>query len=211
MTPGYGDRLVTAPAWEPITLAQAKAHCRVRASHTADDAMFDGVWIPAAREWVETVTRRAIPQQTWELTYDQFPGRQVDDYRPPTWRYGIIRFPRPPLISVDAVSYIGPADTTVYTATTEFQTDTNTEPGRCAPAAYKVWPTTNPLVMKAVKIQYTCGYASAALVPARLKQAVLLMVGHLYENREATAEVAMSRVPFSLRSFAMAAAPWEYK
>src|SRR5947209_7594397 len=112
MSPGYGDKLLTAPVWEPISLSEARSQCRVvDAAFTADDSDLQ-FWIAAAREFVEVVTRRAIPQQSWELTLDQFPGRQVDDYRPPTWRYGIIRVPRPPLISVEAVSYVDPGQQT---------------------------------------------------------------------------------------------------
>lgn len=214
MTPSYGEALVTAPTWEPLTLAQAKAHCRVR--HDRDNDLLSSL-ITAAREHVETVAMRAIPQQKWRYTCDQFPGRQVDDYRPPTWRYGILRLPRPPLQSVTLVAYVDPGQSTqpfTYTtlsAVTDYMVDTNTEPGRLAPAPFVVWPATNPLAFAAVKVEYVCGYASADLVPARLLQAVRLVVGHLYERREDAVEVALTRIPLGARAFIANAATGEYQ
>jgi uncharacterized phiE125 gp8 family phage protein len=214
MSPGYGDKILTPPSWEPVSLAEAKSQCRVVDTSVDDNDI--SFYITAAREFVETVTRRAIPQQQWELTMDEFPGRQVDDYRPPTWRYGIIRVPRPPLISVDLVQYVDPGQSTqpfTYTtlsSITDYQVDANTEPGRIAPAPFTVWPPTNPLAMQAVKVHFTAGWASANLVPARLKQGIRLLVGHLYENREAAIEVALKMIPAGLMAFITSAAHWEY-
>ena len=64
--------------------------------------------------------------------------------------------------------------------------------------------------MQAVRITFTAGWSSAGLVPARLKRAVKLLAGHLYEHREATLEARLERIPAGLRSFITAAAPWEY-
>ncbi len=214
MTPGYGDRILVAPTWEPVSLAEAKSQCRVRAS--IDDAWFSNILIPAAREFVETCTKRAIPQQQWEVSYDAFPGRQSDEYRPPTWRYGIIRMPRPPLISVESVSYISPEQFTppfTYTtlAVSQYMVDIRTEPGRVGPAPSVVWPATNPLVFQAVKVAFTAGWASADLVPARLKMAILLTIAHLYEYREAGLPKAIMLIPVGLRAFISASSTWEYQ
>lgn len=212
-SPGYGDRLLTAPTWEPVSLKEAVSQCRVTQANDYDLLSFQ---ISAAREYVEILTGRAIPQQRWEYTFDEFPGRQVDDYRPPTWRYGIFRVPRPPLITVDSVSYVGPEQSTqpftytVLSPSTDYMVDPNSEPGRLAPAPFTVWPATNPLAFQACKVQVTCGYASASLVPAKLKQAIRLLIAHLYEFRESATDVALSRIPEGLIAFASSAAPWEY-
>jgi uncharacterized phiE125 gp8 family phage protein len=213
LSPGYGETLLTAPTWEPLTVSQVVSQSRLLAQEA--DAELIGAFITAAREWLEERTQRAIPQQQWEYSFDQFPGRQVDDYRPPTWRYGIFRLSRPPLISVDYVKYI--ADTAndppfVYTtlATTEYQVDATTEPGRLAPAPYKVWPTTNALAMGAIKVGVTCGWPTADKVPARIKQALRLLVAHLHENREGTIEEALQALPYGIEAFASSCATWEY-
>ena len=38
--------------------------------------------------------------------------------------------------------------------------------------------------MNALQINFTCGYGSASDVPAAIKQAMLLMIGHLFANRQ---------------------------
>lgn len=57
-------RLITPPAAEPITLAQAKAFLRIE--HTADDVAVSSA-IAAARHFAETYLRTALLPQTWEL------------------------------------------------------------------------------------------------------------------------------------------------
>lgn len=211
----YGEKMVTGPTWEPVTVDELRDQLRI-IGHDADNQVLL-MYLIAAREYVEVLTKRQIPQAQFEYTLDQFPGRYLDDARPPTWRYGIIRLPRPPLISVDTVEYYDTSISVppfVYTtlATTEYQVDTNTEPGRLAPAPFKVWPATSPLAMAAVKVTYTCGYTGPEKVPARLKQAIRLIAAHLYEHREPIVTGAtVANVPYSLKAFASSAAPWEYK
>lgn len=48
-----------------------------------------------------------------------------------------------------------------------------------------------------VIVTFTAGYD---VVPADLRHAVLMLVGHLYENREATASTKLERVPFAVES-----------
>lgn len=214
LTPGYGEKLITAPTWEPVSVAEMQAHARTLG---LDDAQAGRLTlaITEAREYVEVLTRRQIPQAQYALTVDQFPGRQIDDFRPPGWRYGIVRMPRPPLISIDLVQYYGPEQgemplTYTTLATSEYQVDANSEPGRLAPAPFLVWPQTSPLAMAAVKVTFTCGWATANAVPARLKQAIKLVASHIYEHREEALEVALARIPLGVKAFASSAAPWEY-
>ena len=60
-------RLVTPPAVEPVTLAEAKTHVRV--DHDASDGELTR-HIEAARQICETWTRRAFIEQVWETTFD---------------------------------------------------------------------------------------------------------------------------------------------
>lgn len=211
MSQSYGDRQLVAPTWEPVTLAQAERQCRVRPGRDSD---FLTELIQIARAWAEVKSERAIPQQRWELTMDMFPGIRPDDARPSGWRYGIIRPPRAPLISVESVEYIAPPETTLTyltLATTEYQVDTNTEPGRIAPAPNKVWPSTNPLSFAAVRVRYTCGYASIDLVPPQLRQGIRLVVAHLYEHRGEAVDVTLQHVPLGIVSMITSASTWCYR
>jgi len=216
MSPGYGLKMLQAPTWEPVVPGDMVHHSRIAQNDLDNGVIAD--CITDAREYVETATRRAIPQQQWLLTVDEFPGRQVDDARPPTWRYGIFRLPFAPLISVDQVAYIDPGvgfgvaqpyPLTVMTPD-EYQVDTYTEPGRLCPSAGKVWPATNPLCVQAVQISFTAGWTAANLVPGRIKRAIKLLAAHLYEHREATLEVALQKIPLGLAAFISSIAIHEY-
>lgn len=83
------SRLITAPAVEPVTVAEARAHLYV--GHSDDDAII-GAFIAAAREDCEHRTQRALVTQTWERTLDGFPAA--------------ISLPMAPLASVTSVKYI---------------------------------------------------------------------------------------------------------
>lgn len=162
--------LVTAPATEPVALADAKAHLRVDA--TTDDTLISAL-ITAARQYAETVTRRAMVTQTWDLTMDEWP----DSDR--------IIVPLPPLQSVTSITYKDTDGTASTLATTEYIVDTKSEPGRIVLAYGKDWPTTTLYPAGAITVRFTAGYGEATAVPQGIKQAILLLVGHWYEQREA--------------------------
>ncbi len=63
--------LLTAPAVEPLTLAEAKAFLRVE--HDDDDGVI-GALIAGARIHVEAQTRRALITQSWRLSIDTWPA-----------------------------------------------------------------------------------------------------------------------------------------
>jgi hypothetical protein len=62
--------LLTGPAAEPITLAEAKQFLRVE--HDDDDDVIAAL-IAGSRIHVETQTRRALITQSWRLTRDAWP------------------------------------------------------------------------------------------------------------------------------------------
>jgi uncharacterized phiE125 gp8 family phage protein len=77
-----GLKLVTPPAVEPVTLAEAKAHLRL---DTAVDDAYVSALITASRERVELFLRRALITQVFEFAVDDFPAydRAIDLPRPP--------------------------------------------------------------------------------------------------------------------------------
>lgn len=159
--------LVTPPAAEPLTLDEVKAHLRV--DGTAEDGLISGL-ITAAREHVEQHTWRALVTQTWKGMRRGF--------RPE------IRLAKGRLQSVDAVAYIDAsgAEQTLPAAT--YTVDTAREPGRIVLAHNQSWPSVRDQINN-VTITFTVGYGAAADVPQAIKQAMLLIIGHWYANREA--------------------------
>ena len=184
-----GLTLVTAPAAEPVSLAEAKAHLRI---DSADDDSLIGALITAAREAAEAHTRRALVSQTWRLTLDRFPAAPL-----PWWDGvrqaadtpgdgGVIELPRPPLVSVTSVTVYDDADNPTVTPAASYYVDADNEPGRVVLRSGKTWPVVGR-VAGGVELLFVAGYGAASAVPQALRQGMLLLIGRLYENREAEA------------------------
>lgn len=159
----------SAPATEPVTLTEAKAHCRVDIS---DDDTLIGTLIQAAREYVEDVVRRSLITQTWRYSLDCWP------------KCNEIALPQPPLISVTSVVYYDSDGDSNTFATSEYDVDADSEPGRIVLKYGKIWPSEALRPAAPIQITYQAGYGAAASVPQKYKQAMLLLIGHWYENRE---------------------------
>jgi uncharacterized phiE125 gp8 family phage protein len=158
------------PAEEPVSLVEAKTHLRV--DHVDEDALI-GSLIVAARQHVEERSGRALTTQTWVYRADAFP-----------WAADAIRLPRPPLRSVTSIEYVGGDGATVTWGAANYRVDHASEPARISPAHGASWPTPQE-VTNAVTITYTAGYGTAVDVPEAIRQAMLLLIGHWYANREA--------------------------
>ena len=68
-------RLITEPASEPVTLAEAKLHLRV---DTVDDDARITELITSARQQAELILKRSLLPQTWEKTIDAFPTSDIE-------------------------------------------------------------------------------------------------------------------------------------
>lgn len=165
----YGIDLVTGPDCEPVTADDAKRQCNVVADD--EDALIETL-IVAARELLERDTGRGLIAQTWRMTRDAFPGER-----------GIV-LPRSPLRSVTAIAYTDSAGVTQTFAAANYTVDTAR--GVVWLKADCDWPTDVSEDPGAVVITYVIGYGTEpAAVPARAKQAILMLVAHWYKNREA--------------------------
>lgn len=174
-------KLITAPATEPVTLAEAKAHLRV--DDSGSDTLI-GVLIQAAREMAEQETGRALLPQTWEKTLDNFPTA--------------IELTNAPIISITTVKYYDLAGVEQTLASPSYKLDAAGDFSKAwlVPAYGYAWPSTLEDI-NVVKVRYVAGYADAASVPASIKQWMLLQVGHWFENREAAAENKLEPLPFA--------------
>ena len=170
--------LITAPTWEPITLAEAKDHLRV--DHTGEDAIIDNL-IVAARQYLEGLLGRGIPQQTMTAYYSTF--------------WDLMELPRAaPLRSVSSLKYLD-SDGAEQTASTDlYDVFAAPEPGEVRRAYNQSWPS-HRVVTDPVYLTYVCGWPSAAQIPAPIRQAMLLLIGHWYENRETTSPISVGDVP----------------
>lgn len=165
-------RVVAPPAYEPITVAQAKLHARVDSS--AEDTLFETL-ITTAREYAENLTRRVYVQRTLE-------------HMLPAFQF-CIELPCPPLQSVTYVQYIDLDGVTQTVDAADYQVDTYREPGLIKPAYNTSWPSIVRADFNAVRIRYVAGYAAGSPadeegltenIPASLKQWMLIRVATLY-------------------------------
>lgn len=150
---------------EPLTLPQAKAHLRVR--HSGEDQYLADL-ITSARQMVEDDTWRAIVRSTRRVVLNRFPGGSAAIY-----------LPRPPLVSVESITYVAPGGAT--TALTGYRVDASHEPGIVVPAHGSTWPEVRD-GPSAVEIVYTAGYADGEWKPS-LVQCVRVQLSELYEQR----------------------------
>lgn len=167
----YGVRYSTvqtsAPAAEPVSVTEAKAHLNVTVS--ADDT-FIGTLITAARRYVEQVTGRQLIAATWRLTLERFPCE--------------IQLPYPPYSSTTSLVYIASDGTSTTLSTSAYEIDTDAEPIRVRPAWGYSWPGIRE-VYGAVKYTYVAGYGAAGTsVPADILAAMKSIIAVLYEFRE---------------------------
>lgn len=161
---------------EPIDLATARLHLRLDTtgsppSHPDDDLV--SALITAVRENAEDYTGLAIAAQTYQLTLDEFPKDKID--------LGVW-----PVRSVTSIQYIDQDGNTQTLAANKYIVDYTDKP---ATIQYvDPWPQTK-IRVNAVTITFTAGFAAGSPtkynLPTSLKQGMLLMLGHLYENREA--------------------------
>lgn len=183
--------LITAPAAEPITTAEAKSHARV--DHSTDDTLI-GTYITAAREDAETFTRRALVTQTWDVYLERFP----------CWEEDAIELPLPPVQSLTYIKYLD-ADNVLQTLSTdvyELVTSSGPTPGFALVVLKpsQSWPSTREHP-HAVTVRQVCGYGNAAAVPQKIKLALQMHVAESYNQREETeAGTSIARASRTVRS-----------
>lgn len=176
--------LVTAaPTVEPVSLADVKGQLRVL--HTNEDATIARL-ARVARSMIEGKVSRALMDQGIRLELPAFPVS------------GVIRLPRPPVISVTSVHYRDTAgatqtlDPSLYVFTADELTP------RITIADGAAWPETQTHPA-AVFVDYRAGFGTTPeAVPEDLRHAILLTVEHFYANRGATVEGSRNVLPLGV-------------
>jgi uncharacterized phiE125 gp8 family phage protein len=119
--------------------------------------------------------------QTYELYLDAFPC-------------GPILIPLSPLVDVVSVTYVDAAGLAQSVSAANYVVDNVSRDGWVVPVAGYAWPVTLSAI-NVVTVQFRVGNA---IVPAPLKHAVLLLTGHLYENREEVTPTTLSEIPIGV-------------
>lgn len=151
------------PATEPITKDQAKLHLNIGSDTSHDDEL--DILIESARQKYEEDTDSGIISQTW---VQYFPVLQDG-----------LRLTKSPLASVTSITYYDEDNAQQTLSTSIYAADTTT--GEIRLKADQEWPNTYSR-WDCVAVTYVVGYVDADAVPAQIKHALLLLLGHSFDG-----------------------------
>ncbi|RJE88621.1 hypothetical protein D3P07_11550 [Paenibacillus sp. 1011MAR3C5] len=122
--------------------------------------------ITAAREWCEGYQNRAYLTQTIEVALDKWPCNNT------------IQLPRPPLQSFVSLIYSDNGNLITVNPDKYTIDDYSFVPRLIS----KSWPSSKLPVANGIIVRYVAGWASIAEVPQRIKQAIIILTVHWFEN-----------------------------
>ncbi len=161
--------LLSGPAVEPITLAEAKAHLRVDTS--GEDSLIQSL-IMASRLHIEAALDLALITQSWRHQRDVWPPSRV------------LILPLRPIQNVTAVTLHDDDATSRSLDVDDFVVDGFANPARLVWRGHSAVPAAG-MVANGIEIDFVAGHGGAPSdVPQPIRQALLLLIAHWYENRE---------------------------
>ena len=180
----YSLSLAAKPALEPVLVADLKRHSVVPFD---DDNDYLKALISVARQQVENDTGRALINQIWRQQMECFGGE--------------ITLQKSPASSVPSIKYIDTDGVEQTLPQAGYTFGQRYGEGRICPSYGNSWPEVRS-GLGAVTIEFVAGWgADPESVPMPLRQAIMIMAEHLYENRGlAITGTIVSRMPMSYQS-----------
>lgn len=185
-------RVVQQPTVEPVDLEEAATHLNIDGylvgsppetmyPDAAGSAMLSAL-IVAAREYVEGLSGCMLAPQVLELGFRDFSFSDSwgDGISLRTW----------PVTGIESVSYYDTDNVLQVLDDSNYFLDSFIGPARLHLSAAGAWPSTYSRP-NAVRVRFQAGFDARGSsptdnqIPESLRSAVLLMLGHLYANREA--------------------------
>ena len=165
-----------------ITLADAKVHLRIL--HDDEDVYISAL-VSAAENYILNATGRVLCSGTFSLPRNTLRSEMT--------------LPVAPVLSIKSLTLNDTAGNGTEVAAANYALDTTTTPPSLFLKTEGEYPTLTLERRGAVEIQFIAGYGDPSDVPQSLKHAVLLLVGHWYENRSSV-EIGTiaTRVPFAV-------------
>jgi len=165
--------VTVAPAAEPLTTADAKAHLRV--DHSDDDSLI-AANVAAARAHVEARAGTRLYTQTVSFKTDSW-----DDF---------YNLPICPVQSISSISYVDIAGDVITLPTTVYETRLELMEPSIVLKYAQVWPTIREGSL--ITVTAVVGYGVANTQPPEVMHAIKLVVGDMYEHRETVGSGAVS-------------------
>lgn len=177
------------PAAKPISLVEAKRHCRVDDDNRDNDPVLSSLidTVTAHLDGYSGILGRALITQTWR---QDFPGFS-----------DCMRLPLGDLISVTSVTYYDADNAQQTLATSVYQGLSDARGPFLTLKPDESWPTTYSRP-DAVRVTWTAGYgATSDSVPAAIRHAALLLVGHWFDSRAAVRiGDSVTELPFAVNA-----------
>lgn len=182
-------RVVSEPATEPLTLQDCYTQCRVEPidsdGHPDDDLLV--ALAKAAREYCEEFTGLSLALKDYEVRFAEFPDP--------------LELPHPPFVSLLAGITVNDEVSDNAIDEDGYTVDSYSDQFTII-APVTIWPTI--AAGNTVRIRYRAGYGdeseAAGHLPASIKAAMLLVMAHLYANREASTAQALTTIPLGVES-----------
>lgn len=177
-----------APSGTPVSLEEIKAHCRV--DGTDSDTVLTGLLNAAVShlDGYSGILGRCMVEQSWRVDLADWPTG------------GLIRLPFPDVTAITSVKYFDAdnVERTVDSASYQRVEDALGSLVRLVDD-YST-PSVYDDRLDAVQVTFVAGFGNAAAVPAALKVAIMLLVSHWNENREAVVAGGVSELPFAVNA-----------
>lgn len=174
------------PAETPITLEEAKAHLRLTIN---DEDVLVTALIQAVTDYLDVpngVIGQALVTQTWAYSASKSTNNRIV-------------LPISPAQSVTAIDYYDADNVQQSLTVGDYYLFKNEDWAYLEPKPDKKWPVTYSRP-DAITVTFVCGYGAAADVPQAIKQAMLLLLAHWYENRSATTDIRLDELPMAVQS-----------
>lgn len=171
--------LITAPTGFPVTLAEAKAQCRIESAD--EDSLINGL-IATSTDYVEQYTGRALVTQAWRLSLDKFTES--------------ILIPKGPVQTVSSVTYFDSTGALQTVPSTSYTVDTSSDPQWVVINSNASWPAVMSGI-NMVRIDFIAGYAT---VPPSIKHAILLLIVQWFDHRSDVSDKAMIAMPNAIEA-----------
>lgn len=174
-----GLTVITPALTECVTVEECRRQCRIHSSDTSYDGELQA-YLDAAVSHVGTITDMALEPTTYRYTLDAFDGN--------------IALPIGPVIEIDSVKhYVGEVLTTIDDEDYSLRQLSDM---RSEIVPVSAWPATDTGVDR-VQVEFTAGFEGeldsatyTPAVPAAIRQAILLLVGHWFRNKSAVEMVS---------------------
>lgn len=164
--------MVTAPQTLPVTVAELRRNVwEVYEADVTDDTYFTEL-LTRATAHVETITSRKLVSQTWRGYLSAWPAAGA-----------AIELPFGRVSAISLFAWLGDDAVDHFLASgTEYVASLAGYFPKVVPV--NSWPSGALFAVDPIRIEFVAGFGPAAVVPADLKQAILLLAAHWYKNRE---------------------------